>query len=55
MKGVDIYDIRKTEKADYKGRIRKRGHDEQIRRISDGEPHHRGAVSGTHWHDGVML
>lgn len=55
MKGVDFYDIRKTEKADYKGCIRKREYAEQIRRISDGEPHHRGAVSRIGRHDGVML
>lgn len=53
--GVDNYDIRKIEKADYKGCIRKRGHAEQIRCIPHGEPHHRGAVSGTGRHDGVML
>ena len=55
LKGVDFYDIRKTEKADYKGCIRKRGHAEQIRCILDGEPHYRGTVSGTCRYDGVML
>ena len=55
MKGVDSCDIRKTEKADYKWFIRKRGYDEQIRRIPHGEPHHRGAVSGAGGNDGVML
>ena len=55
LKGVDSCDIRKTEKADYKWFIRKRGYDEQIRRIPHGEPHHRGAVSGAGGNDGVML
>lgn len=55
MKGVDNYDIRKTEKTDYKGRIRKRGYAEQIRCILDGGQNHRGAVSGIGRHDGVML
>ena len=55
MKGEMKHDIRKIEKADRKRGLQKGGHDEQIRRIPDGEPHHRGAVSGTHWHDGVML
>ena len=55
MKGVDSYDIRKIEKADYKGCIRKRGHDEQIGRVLDGEQNHRGAVSRVGRHDGVML
>lgn len=55
MKGVDIYDIRKTEKADYKGCIRKRGHAEQIRCIPHGEQNHGRTVSGIGRHDGVML
>ena len=38
-----------------KGAYEKRGYAEQIRCILDGEQNHRGAVSGTHWHDGVML
>lgn len=55
MKGVDNYDIRKIEKADYKGCIRKRGYDEQIGRIPHGKQNHGRTVSGIGRYDGVML